>query len=61
MLATWLVGHDIDAGRLRVLLPDYPPPPLEVVALYPSRRFLPHRARRFVEMLQERFAAHPYL
>ena len=61
MLATWLVGPDIEAGRLRVLLPAYEPPPLPVVALYPSRRFLPHRARRFVQLLQERFTEHPYL
>lgn len=61
MLATWLVGPDLAEGRLCPVLPEHGPPPLDVVALYPSRRFLPYRARRFVEYLQEVFAVHPYL
>ncbi|MEM7159868.1 MAG: LysR family transcriptional regulator [Myxococcota bacterium] len=60
-LASWLVAPDIEAGRLVPLLEDYTMPTMDITALYPSRRFLPHRARRFLEFLERRFSGHPQL
>lgn len=54
----WDVAADIEAGRLVPLLTDLPAPSSAVNVLYPSRRFLPARARLFVDFLQQRFAAH---
>ncbi|WP_437293198.1 LysR family transcriptional regulator [Sorangium sp. So ce426] len=54
----WDVAADIDAGRLVPLLTDLPAPGSAVNVIYPSRRFLPARARLFVDFLQQRFAAH---
>lgn len=46
-------------GRLVPLLEDYPAPPMPVTLLYPSRRHLSKRVRRFMEWLAATMA--PYL
>ncbi len=61
VLATWLIGPDISAGRLQQVLVDFPIPLLDIVAIYPSRRFLPHRTRCFIDMLQAHLAEQPEL
>jgi len=44
----------VRAGRLVPLLQDYVPPPVPIYALYPSRKHLSAKVRRFVEFLSER-------
>jgi DNA-binding transcriptional LysR family regulator len=46
-------------GRLVALLDDHPAPPMPVTLLYPSRRHLSRRARRFMDWLAE--TMQPYL
>jgi len=55
VLPDWLIDADLDCGRCVDLLPDY-----EVAGttfdsgvwlVYPARRFLPARVRRFIEYL----------
>jgi len=52
----FIVGPDVRAGRLVPLLQDFVPAPLPIYALYPSRKHLSAKVRRFVEFLVERFA-----
>ena len=52
----FIVGPDVRAGRLVPLLQDFTPPPVPIYAVYPSRKHLSAKVRRFVEFLVERFA-----
>lgn len=45
-------------GRLQVLLPDLPPPPMPVSVLYPHNRQLSARVRVFADWLSDVFAEH---
>jgi DNA-binding transcriptional LysR family regulator len=53
------VREEIADGRLQVLLPDFPPPPMPVSVLYPQNRQLSSRVRVFAQWLREIFAAAP--
>ncbi len=52
----FIVGPDVRAGRLVPLLQDFTPPPVPIYAVYPSRKHLSAKVRRFVEFLIARFA-----
>ena len=52
----FIVGPDVRAGRLVPLLQDYVPPPVPIYAVYPSRKHLSAKVRRFVDFLVARFA-----
>ncbi|HYL25805.1 MAG TPA: LysR family transcriptional regulator, partial [Burkholderiales bacterium] len=52
----FIVGPEVRAGRLVPLLQEFVPPPVPIYALYPSRKHLSAKVRRFVEFLTERFA-----
>ena len=52
----FIVGPDVRAGRLVPLLQEFVPPPVPIYAVYPSRKHLSAKVRRFVEFLVERFA-----
>ena len=52
----FIVGPDVRAGRLVPLLQEFVPAPVPIYALYPSRKHLSAKVRRFVEFLIERFA-----
>lgn len=56
-LATYVVGPDVQAGRLQAVLTDYAADPLPIHALYPDRRHLAATTRTFVDFLLERFQA----
>jgi DNA-binding transcriptional LysR family regulator len=58
-LPTFLVGQDIKAGRLLVLLADYPPTELGVFALYAPNRYLAVKTRLFIDFLAARFGERP--
>src|SRR5690349_4826282 len=53
----FIVGPEVRAGRLVPLLQDFIPPPVPIYALYPSRKHLSAKVRRFVEFLVERFSS----
>ncbi|NWA04660.1 LysR family transcriptional regulator [Pseudomonas gingeri] len=64
LLPSWLVGADIEAGRLRVVLPDW-----EaglggnggfIYAVYLPGRRTSKKVRAFVDFLVERFGSPPY-
>ncbi len=60
LLSDWMADDDIAAGRLIALLPDWTVAAghfdTAIWLLYPSRRFLPHKARVFIDHLRERLA-----
>ncbi|MBN3849848.1 LysR family transcriptional regulator [Paraburkholderia sp. Ac-20342] len=51
------VEADLAAGRLRILLAEFPPPPLPVSVLYPQSRQLSSRVRAFAQWLRDIFEA----
>lgn len=53
MLPTYIVGRDIEKGRLQVVLEEYSTPPLDVHAVYPHRKYLSAKVRRFMDFLQD--------
>lgn len=58
-LPTFLIGPDIAAGRLQVVLGDTPPAPLGVYALYAPNRYLAAKTRLFIDFLVARFGDEP--
>ena len=59
LLSHLLVADDIDAGRLRVLMPAFPPVRFPLTVVYPSRRNLPPRVRAVIDFLGEAVQADP--
>jgi len=59
--STWDVGPDLQAGRLKVVVPSHRGNPrVGVYAVYPSRRFLPQKVRVFIDFLAGLYGAEPY-
>ena len=63
LLADWLIGGDVAAGRLVDLLPDHDAAggsfDTGAYILMPSRAYLPLKTRRFVDALRRHIAAEP--
>lgn len=59
LLPTFIVGADIIAGRLAVVLPTFPPTDLDVFALYAPHKHLAAKVRVFIDFLVERFGPQP--
>jgi DNA-binding transcriptional LysR family regulator len=51
------VSGDLSAGMLKVVLGDFPPPPMPVSVLYPQNRQLSSRVRVFAQWLRDIFEA----
>ena len=51
MAPTFLVGEDIEKGRLTAVLQSYRFKPLSIYAVYPHRQFLAAKVRAFLEFL----------
>lgn len=49
------VRDELAAGRLKIILADFPPPPLPVSVLYPQNRQLSSRVRVFAQWLRDVF------
>ncbi len=60
LLPTFIVGEALQEGRLRTILPEYPPTEITLCALYPRHRHLSAKVRLFVEMLEACFGDRPY-
>jgi DNA-binding transcriptional LysR family regulator len=56
---TFLVGHDLRAGTLVQVLPEYRLPDIDVLALYPSRRHLNAKIRAMIDFLVDAFGGVP--
>ncbi len=53
MLPKYIVGKDIEKGKLQVVLEQYSIAPLEIHAVYPHRKYLSAKVREFLDFLQE--------
>jgi DNA-binding transcriptional LysR family regulator len=51
------VAGELEAGRLKIILADFPPPPMPVSVLYPQNRQLSSRVRVFAQWLRDIFEA----
>ncbi|MGF7137024.1 DNA-binding transcriptional LysR family regulator [Paraburkholderia sp. EB58] len=51
------VAGELSAGTLKVVLGDFPPPPMPVSVLYPQNRQLSSRVRVFAQWLRDIFEA----
>jgi DNA-binding transcriptional LysR family regulator len=51
------VAGELSAGALKIVLADFPPPPMPISVLYPQNRQLSSRVRVFAEWLREIFEA----
>jgi hypothetical protein len=58
-LNSYLVGPDIQEGRLVRLLAPYEPRQLSVYAVFPQRRYLAPKVRVFIDAMLERLAPEP--
>lgn len=58
-LPTFLVGPEIKAKHLRLVLPDHPPTDLGIYALYAPNRYLAAKTRLLIDFLVDRFGDKP--
>lgn len=58
-LPTFMVGPDIEEGRLALVLPRNQPTDLGIYALYAPNRYLAAKTRVFIDFLVERFGPDP--
>jgi len=59
LLPTFIVGAEIESGRLKQVLPEYCPPDISIYAVFPSRRYLSAKVRTFVDFLTDYFGDQP--
>ena len=52
------LGRVLQAGRMVPLLPEFRPVEFAINAIYPHRRHLSAKVRRFIDLLADRFAEH---
>ncbi|MEO5694746.1 MAG: LysR family transcriptional regulator [Usitatibacter sp.] len=60
LLPTFIVGKDLQEGRLKSILADYVPVERHVHAVYLPNRHLSAKVRAFIDYLLERFGPEPY-
>jgi DNA-binding transcriptional LysR family regulator len=58
-LPTFLIGPDIKAGRLQIVLQGHPPRELGIYALYAPNRYLAAKTRLLIDFLVKRFGPNP--
>jgi len=59
-MPSYLVGLDIQKGRLSPVLNDYEPAALPIYTIYVHRRYLSAKVRTFVDFLYEQYQPKPY-
>jgi len=57
---SFIVGEDVRAGRLQVVLPEYRVADLAVYAVYAHRQYLSAKVRTFIDYLGDYFGSPPY-
>jgi DNA-binding transcriptional LysR family regulator len=60
LLPTFIIGKDLQAGRLQDALAEYIPVERHVYAIYLPTRHLPAKVRAFIDYLLSRFGPSPY-
>ncbi len=57
---TFMVGQDIQEGRLCQMLPDYEAMETSIYVVYPQRRYLSPKVRAFIDFMAEWITETPY-
>ncbi len=60
LLPTFIIGHELQAGRLQSVLSDYVPLERHSYAVHLSNVHLPVKVRAFIDFLKGRFGPVPY-
>lgn len=60
LLPTFIVGRELQAGRLVEVLPGYVPVERFLYAVHLPNRHLPLKVRAFIDYLMQRFGSEPY-
>lgn len=60
LLPTFLIGKDIQSGRLQSVLSDYVPLERHIYAVYLPNRHLSAKVRAFIDFFLERIGSEPY-
>lgn len=60
LLPTFIIGKDLQSGRLQSALSQYIPVERHIYAVYLENRQLSAKVRAFIDFLLERFGASPY-
>jgi DNA-binding transcriptional LysR family regulator len=60
LLPTFIVGKDLQAGRLKAVLSEYVAPERHIFAVYLPTRHVSPKLRAFIDFLVERFGPEPY-
>ena len=60
-LPTFIVGKDIAAGSIEIVLPEYQLPEHAVYAVFPERKHMPLKVRAFIDFISEKLGSdEPY-
>jgi DNA-binding transcriptional LysR family regulator len=59
LLPSFIVGTDLQQGRLRTFLSEYRAPEISLYAIYPETRHLSVKVRLFIDFLVDRFGGRP--
>ncbi len=54
MVLAYQAAQAIEAGRLKIVLADYEPPPMPINLVYPTSRLLSAKVRAFIDLVIER-------
>jgi DNA-binding transcriptional LysR family regulator len=57
---TFITAQAVQAGLLEPLLADYTATELQIFAVFPGTRYVPHRVRTLVDYMAERLGPQPY-
>lgn len=60
LLPTFIIGTDLQAGRLQAVLSEYISPERHIYAVYLPNRHLSAKVRTFIDHLLQRFGPEPY-
>ncbi len=60
LLPTFIIGKDLQAGKLQAVLSEYIPVERHVYAMYLPSRHLPAKVRAFIDFLIARIGTEPY-
>jgi DNA-binding transcriptional LysR family regulator len=60
LLPTFIIGHELQAGRLQSVLSDYVPLERHIYAVHLPNLHLPVKVRAFIDFLKGRFGPVPY-
>jgi DNA-binding transcriptional LysR family regulator len=60
LLPTFIIGRDLQSGRLRSALSEYIPVERHIYAVYLANRHVSAKVRVFIDFLLERFGPQPY-